>query len=162
MSIFTINRFPANKKFQLTKSGLDSLKKELDNLRAERFDLVKSLRFLDPKEKSETIMSNDTIKNLEIIENKVANIDYVLNRADIVHEESEVREVHVGSIVNLSHDGELLTYIVVDPIEANPIDKKISKESPLGRALIGRKVREFIDIVTPKGIMQHYRVVSIS
>jgi transcription elongation factor GreA len=69
--------------------------------------------------------------------------------------------VHLGSTVELKLNDKILTYTVVGRIEANPLEGKISDESPIGQQLIGKKVGDAVTITTPKGELT-YEVEKIS
>ena len=144
-------KFSSNKHVYLTKEGIDSLKKRLDTLSKERFDICNRLRQMDPKEKAEYILSADEIKMLEVQENEVEKISEVLQNARLLPKHLHKDDVRLGSTVNLRLGGDILEYTLVDSIEADPSAKKISNESPLGRALIGHKAHEMVQVVSPRG-----------
>lgn len=60
-------------------------------------------------------------------------------------------EVALGSVVELKTGRKTVSYTVVGPVEANPLEGKISNESPIGQALFGKKIGDKVEITTPKG-----------
>lgn len=94
-----------------------------------------------------------------LVETRIAEIeDILMNAEEIKARKSD--KVHVGSTVNVKN-GKSYTYTIVGPVEADPINGKISNESPLGVALIGKAVGDKATISTPKGDTT-YIVVSIA
>jgi transcription elongation factor GreA len=68
--------------------------------------------------------------------------------------------VQLGSRVLLQDDDQKLEYMVVDPLEADPSEGKISHESPLGRALLGKVVNSWVKVVAPRRSLK-YRILGI-
>lgn len=157
-----INSFPSKRHYYLTKEGLDELKIKLDQLRYERFSIYKRLRKMDNKEKVEHIITNDVIELLAINEENVMKISDVLNHAEPVIKNVDQSDVKIGSTVNLLLGNQTYQYTLVSTIEANPLEHKISENSPLGMALFGKKEQELINMVTPKGEKRQYKVLSIA
>lgn len=154
--------FPSNKHFYVTKEGLDGLRAQLDQLRKERHDVCNRLIGMDPKEKNDHILANDVIKMLEINEDDVMKIADVLQHAEVVAKTESTTDVKVGSTVDLQFEHQTLKYTLVSTIEADPSKNKISENSPLGKALLGKKEHETVAITTPKGARRFYRVVTVS
>jgi transcription elongation factor GreA len=154
--------FPSNKHFYLTKDGLDGLRAKLDHLRKQRFAICNQLMKMDSKEKIDFILTNDIIKILQINEEDVMKIADVLQHAELVKPDANPMDVRLGSTVNLQAGDQTFQYTLVSTIEADPSENKISENSPLGQALIGRKRRETISLTTPKGQKQQYKVLSIA
>ena len=85
------------------------------------------------------------------VESRIAELEEILKNADIIKPTKNNGTVQVGSTVVLVNDGKTATYTVVGPVEADPLEGKISNESPIGAALMGKKEGEQVDIKTPKG-----------
>ncbi|MCX6728561.1 MAG: GreA/GreB family elongation factor [Candidatus Saccharibacteria bacterium] len=153
--------FPKNKHFHLTKKGLDGLRAQLDNLRKEQIKMSRRLINMDVKEKEEYIMSTDATSHLDNIELKVSEISDILQRADIITNSKSHSSVELGSTVFLESDFEKVRYTLVNSVEADPSANKISEESPLGRALIGKTIHSIISVVTPRGKKYSYRVLAV-
>ena len=153
-------------KIYLTKKGYDELKERYDYLcgqgRAEMAEKIKVAReFGDLSENAEY----DIAKNEQaFMEKEIKEIDDKLANAIIIAEsELDNKTVSIGSTVKVL-DVELDTkeeYKIVGSSEAEIAENKISNESPLGKALIGKKKNAVVDVETPDGIVK-YKILSIS
>ncbi len=95
-----------------------------------------------------------------MVETRIAEIeDILMNAEEIVAKSTD--KVHLGSTVELKSDAKTSVYTLVGPVEADPLEGKISDESPIGVALMGKAVGEKVTITTPKGSIT-YSVVAIS
>lgn len=149
----------------LTIEGLAKVEKELDHLKSvERKEVAErikvALSFGDISENSEY----DQAKNEQAqLEERIAKLEILLRDAVIIDEnEISTDVVSVGSkvkIMDLEYDEEL-EYLIVGSAEANPFDGKISNESPLGSALLGRKMGDVLSVQVPDGIAS-YEVLAI-
>ena len=83
-----------------------------------------------------------------------------MQNADIIKPAKANGKVQVGSTVELKN-GKTVKYQIVGPVEADPLEGKISNESPIGAALMGKKEGEKVTIETPKGSVS-YTIISIS
>ena len=153
------------KPIMLTQEGLDKLIEELDELksvkRKEVAEKIKvALSFGDLSENSEY----DEAKNDQaMVEARIAEIEVMLKSVQIIDEESLSYDViHVGSTVKLFDEefGEEVTYRIVGSSEADPMNERISDESPLGRALIERGAGERVEVEAPAGLA-YYKVLEI-
>ena len=153
---------PSDKHVLLTKKGLDRLKDQLNRLNKERTSMCKRLMKMDSKEKEEYVVSTNAINVLEKNENEILKIADILQRADIVMETSASSDVRLGSTVSLFSGSKTAKYTVVNTIEADPSENKISTESPLGKALIGKKKRDNIHVSSPRGHEYQFRLEEIS
>ena len=155
-----------SKEILLTEEGLQNLESELENLktvkRKEIAEKIKvALSFGDLSENSEY----DEAKNEQaIMESRIAEIEGILKNVKVIDEhELSTEIVHVGSIVKV-HDKEYdstFEYRIVGSNESNPMEGKISDESPVGAGLLGHKVGEVLNIKTPSGVCK-YEIVEIS
>jgi transcription elongation factor GreA len=161
MNYKNIKYFSLNKHFHLTKKGLDGLRGQLDQLRTEQIKTCQRLVNMDVKEKEEYIMSTDATSHLENIELQVAKISGILRRADIIPNKKSRSSVELGSTVFLELDFQKINYTLVNSIEADPSVNKISEDSPLGRALIGKTKHSIVSLATPKGKKYLYRVLAV-
>ena len=150
----------------LTQEGFDNLEKELNYLRTEKraeiADRIKvALGFGDLSENSEY----DEAKNAQA-ENEalIAELENKVRYAKIIDEsEIDTKTVQVGNIVKV-HDEEYdedVTYTIVGSTEVNLAENKISNESPVGAALLGKKKNDMVEVKTPGGIAK-YKVLSIT
>ena len=139
----------------LTKEGKEELEKRLDYLkvekRAEITERIKTAReFGDLSENAEY----DAAKNEQaMIEGEILEIEDKLKRAVII-KESKKGQVSLGSKVDFIDEGlgELMTYEIVGTTEADVEQGRISNESPIGNALLGRKAGDTVRVAVPSGI----------
>ena len=146
----------ADKEILLTSEGLKKIEEELDFLKsikrkeiAER--IKEAIAFGDISENSEY----DEAKNEQAkIEERIAKLEATLRKAKIIDEEEiSLDVVSIGSTVKvkmLAFD-EIAEYTIVGTTEADPYDQKISNESPVGKALLGKKVGDIVDVQVPDG-----------
>ena len=138
----------------LTKEGKEELEKRLDYLkvekRAEITERIKTAReFGDLSENAEY----DAAKNEQaMIEGEILEIEDKLKRAVII-KESKKGTVSLGSKVDFIEEGsdEVMTYEIVGTTEADVEQGRISNESPIGNALLGRKVNDVVNVLAPAG-----------
>ena len=142
----------------ITEEGLKKLENELDELktvkRKEVAEKIKvALSFGDLSENSEY----DEAKNEQaILEGRIAEIENQLKNVRVLDEtDINTEDVHVGSTVTVRMKGKKtdVTYQIVGSTEADPLGGRISDESPIGKALIGHKVGEQIEVETPGGLV---------
>ena len=142
----------------ITEEGLKKLENELDELktvkRKEVAEKIKvALSFGDLSENSEY----DEAKNEQaILEGRIAEIENQLKNVRVLDEtDINTEAVHVGSTVTVRVKGKKTdaTYQLVGSTEADPLGGRISDESPIGKALIGHKVGEQIEVETPGGLV---------
>ena len=152
-----------NKKtVKMTKEGLESLKKELDGLvRIKRPALVSRQENArnqgDLKENSDYHNAKD---ELEFLDGRIEELQWVVDNAKIVSANGKNGKVGMGSKVTLELNGGKHIYEVVGEWEADPINKKISPESPLGSAISGKKKGDMVFVEAPAGKIG-YKIVAI-
>ncbi|MCG8512781.1 MAG: transcription elongation factor GreA [Halanaerobiales bacterium] len=149
----------------LTQEGYDKLEKELDNLvyvkRREVAKRIKTAReFGDISENSEY----DDAKNEQaFIEGRIKEIENMLRNARIVTDDEITGEtVNLGTTVELKdkETQEEFAYTIVGSAEADPLNFKISNESPIGKAILGHSVGDVVKVEVPSGLME-YEILSI-
>ena len=154
----------AEEQVYLTPEGLKKLQEELDYLRNVRRPQV-AQHIHDAKADGD-ISENagyDEAKNEQaFVEGRIKTIEAMLRKAIIIEESGSTHEVQLGSSVTIKEvDGdELETYQIVGSAEVDPANGKISNVSPLGKALLGRRVGDKITVQTPGGVL-HFEVVEI-
>jgi len=140
----------------LTPEGLEKLKAELEDLttnkRREVAERIKDAReYGDISENSEY----DDAKNEQaMLEARIATIEEKLRSATVVDAKDVSTDVvGVGTVVKVkdADTNKSVTYTIVGSAEADPASKKLSNESPVGRALIGRKAKEKVTVQLPNG-----------
>lgn len=126
----------------LTKAGKAELEKELEELIAQRPAIAERIAtaraFGDLSENQEY---TDARAEQKTVENRILEIQDTLKNAVLI-KPRRGDKVNIGSTVNITMSGKPFTYTVVGPVEANPLEGKISHESPIGKELLGRKVDE--------------------
>ncbi|MCK4471259.1 MAG: transcription elongation factor GreA [Anaerolineae bacterium] len=139
----------------LTAEGVKNLRRELDHLvNVKRPALAERLR--------RAIQQGDLSENADYItakeeqgflEGRVQQIEAMLRRAVIIQENGPTDEVALGSRVTVVEEGmdESEVFHIVGPAEADPANGKVSDESPLGRALMGRQVEDAVTVEAPGG-----------
>lgn len=155
----------AAKTFKMTSEGKAELEKELDYLKTEgRIDIAEKLKvarsYGDLSENSEY----DEAKNEQgLVEGRIALLEKMLKHARVVTEdELSTDHISVGSHVRIKdEDGDEDEYDITGSTEADPMNGKISDESPIGAALIGHSVGDKVDITLPSGAVVQYEVMEI-
>ncbi len=124
----------------LTKAGKAELEKELEELIAQRPAIAERIAtaraFGDLSENQEY---TDARAEQKTVENRILEIQDTLKNAVLI-KPKKGDKVNIGSTVHITMSGKAFTYTVVGPVEANPLEGKISHESPIGKELLGRKV----------------------
>lgn len=143
----------------LTREGRARLEAELEHLQtverkhvAERIAAAKELGDI-----SESGEYEDAKKAQALLEGRIRELKSLLSRAQIIDDEqSSNGEVRVGSSVTVrfDEDGEEETWMIVGSAEANPRQGRISNESPIGAAILGKRPRQKVTVQTPSGVMK--------
>lgn len=151
-----------NKKFSLTQAGIDELTKELQSLVAERGPVAEKIKtareFGDLSENAEYQTARQEQERLEA---RIAEIENILNNVEVIARPKGDNNVQLGSTVKLKGDKGSKEFQVVGTVEADPLSGKISDESPIGQALLGKKVGDAVEIKTPAETAT-YTIVDIS
>ena len=150
----------------LTPEGLDKLKEEIEHLstvkRREVAERIKEAReFGDISENSEY----DDAKNEQaMLEARIASLEEKLRSASVI-DASELSSdvVRVGSLVSVKDEGsgKSLKYTIVGSTEANPSENRLSNESPVGKALLGRKKGDTVKVQLPNGKNRELKITKI-
>lgn len=145
-----------------TKEGLEEIKAEYDDLvnvkRALAVDRVAKAREMgDLSENSEYQAARD---ELNFIDGRISELDEILRDVKTVSNSSKKGTIDVGCKVLVHVNGKKDTYFLVGEWEANPLEKKISHLSPLGQALIGKKIGDTVEVEAPVGKIT-YKIVGI-
>jgi transcription elongation factor GreA len=140
-----------NKVFHLTKEGVEDLEKEHKEALAQRGPVADRIRtareFGDLTENAEYTAAR---QEKEKLENRISEIEEILANVKIIKKTKSNGEVKLGSTVVLNN-GATHEYQVVGTVEADPLEGKISDESPIGQALLGKKLGDKVEITTPAG-----------
>lgn len=152
-----------SKKYLLTVEGLSKLNEELKILVTEkRKDVIERIREAAAHgDLSENADYAQAREEQSFIEGRIQEIEDMIKNAEIITHAANTNAVTVGSTIVVKVNGEEKTYYIVGSNEANPTAGKISNESNVGRALLGKKVGEKATVTTPTGDKE-YEIVSIS
>ncbi len=138
-------------KFYLTKEGLERFKKEYQALKELRLAKVKG-------EVPRTWQSEDLNpeylsfqEDLNLFEFRIAELENILKNAELISPPSKDKQniVNLGAKVTAEINGAIDEFIIVGTLEADPSNYKISDKSPIGQALLGKKIGETVVIKTP-------------
>lgn len=150
----------------LTREGLKKLEEELETLKTVRRQEVaarikQAIQFGDISENSEY---EDAKNEQAFIEGSILSLDKKLRHARIIDDaEVDVEKVSVGTIVILEDmdHGDKMEYTIVGSLEADPLNNKISNESPVGNAILGKTVGSVVEVGAPAGTIK-YKVINIA
>jgi len=148
------------KLYQITPAGKKELELELEELKSRRgaiADKISDAR--DFGDLSENAEYDAAREEQGLLESRIAEIEDILLNADLIKGGSKTK-VSLGSKVELKTGSKTTTYTIVGPVEADPLEGKVSNESPIGEAVYGKKVGDSAIISTPKGSVT-YKIVSI-
>lgn len=149
------------KEFQLTKEGLKELQDELAALKEKQIEVIDAIKTArDQGDLSENAEYHAAKEEQERLDTRVSEIEHILTNAEVVTKRSKTT-VSIGTSVLLKNGAKPVTYHIVDSVEADPLEFKISDESPIGKALLGKKVGDKVEITLPAGV-QKYEVKEIS
>jgi transcription elongation factor GreA len=147
----------------LTKEGIEKLKAELEHLiTVERKDIIKKIK--------ETREYGDLSENAEydaareqqsMIEGRIEEIEAILKKARVIEEPKSRDKVTIGAHVEVEVEGDKEEYQLVSSAESDPASGHISIESPLGKALLGAKVNDKVEVPIPDGGTVTYKVLAI-
>ena len=154
----------AEKKTLLTYAGLKALEEELENLKVvRRKEVAVKIKAREQGDLSENAEYDAAKDEQRDIEARIEEIEKILKNAEVVVEdEVDFDKINVGCTVSL-YDVEFeeeVEYKIVGSTEANSLAGKISNESPLGKALIGKKVGDKVEVEAQAGIIE-YEVLKI-
>lgn len=149
------------KQYQITTDGKKELEAELATLKSRRGEVAEKIaNARDFGDLSENAEYDAAREEQGLLETRIAEIEEILNNADII-KSTRKKTIDLGSKVELKTDGKVVKYTIVGPVEADPLEGKISNESPIGMALYGKKVGDSATITTPRGSVT-YKVSQIS
>jgi len=153
------------KEIVLTAEGLAKIELELDELksvhRREVNDRIRQAK--EYGDLSENAEYEDAKQEQAFIEGRILKLETMIRNARLIDEsEYAADEVHLGAIVKVrdlkNNDG--YEFSIVGSAEADPSNRRISNESPLGHALMGHKKNATVDVATPRGVVK-YKIESI-
>lgn len=151
----------SNSKIQFTADGFKKLQEELEDLTkvkkpAAVIRLGKARAMGDLSENSEYVAAKE---DLAFAEGRVREIEEIMRRAEVIDVQTGSGIV-IGVDVTVERDGTPETYSIVGEFEADPMQKKLSSTSPIGKALMGKKVGDIVNVEVPAGTI-HYKIIQI-
>jgi len=138
-------------KYHLTKDGLKNLKEEYQGLlKAKKASLTKEAPpFLHSEELNTEFVAFR--EDIEYLNSRIEELEYVLKNFELIKTpaQEEKNKVHLGAHIVVEANGQQDEFLVVGTLEANPTAGKISEDSPVGRALLGHKIGDKVEISSP-------------
>ena len=152
-----------DKKVYLTKDGYQNLKEELERLlgdeRKEIAERIKTAKeYGDLSENSEY---SDAKEHQSFVEGRIIELEHLIKNAEIIDEtHNNCTQVNIGCTVLLEDADKELEYRIVGSTEADPTKGYISNESPIGKALLGKKNGDLVEVSVPAGV-KTYKVKKV-
>lgn len=145
------------KKIQLTQEGYEGLKAELKELidikkPALLVRLAKARAMGDLRENSEYTAAKE---DQGVIEGRIRELEELIKRAEIITNDASDNSIQIGTSVIVEINGQKETYHIVGEFEADPMNKKLSQTSPIGKALIGKNVGDKVEVDVPVGKLKY-------
>lgn len=146
----------------LTKDGFQKLTEQLQELKLKQNHLVSQIEEVaQPDESGEDVLATQLKEELELVNSNIDEIENALENSQIITDNKSKGVVQIGSTVKIKISGKTETvFNIVNHFESNPAENKISNESPLGLALIGKKINDEVEVDAPVGKIT-YKIVSI-
>lgn len=151
-----------DKPVPLTKEGLAKLEKELEHLQTVRRQEV-AARIHQAKELASTQNNaeyEDAKNEQAFVEGRIQTLEAMIKNAQLIDENTSTDHVQIGSTVKVEGDDGAQTFLIVGSAEARPAEGRISNESPVGRALLGKRKGEKVVVRVPAGDFA-YKIVDI-
>lgn len=150
-----------NAEFLLTAEGIEILKAELKALSTtKRYEIAQRLKDAkDDGDLSENSAWDAARDEQGFVEGRISEIEHILKHSKLIeHGDSSI--VSLGSTVHLEVEDGKQQYTIVGSTEANPDEGKISNESPIGKALLGKKSGQEVEINVPSGMLK-YKIIDV-
>ena len=145
------------KKILITQEGLDKLHSELDYLlsvrRQEIAGKIKRAREMGGTENNAEY--EDAKNDQAFVEGRILMLENIVKNATVIESPAQPGVVEMGDKVLIQNqDGKIEQFTIVGSAEASPVEGKISNESPVGKALLGKKIGDKVEVATPAGIIK--------
>ena len=145
------------KKFLITEEGLSNLKSELDYLlsvrREEVAEKIKQAREMGNTENNAEY--EDAKNDQAFVEGRILMLENIVRNATIIESPVLADTIEIGNKVLIQNiDGKIDQFTIVGSTEANPMEGKISNESPVGQAILGKKIGDEVEVHTPAGVLK--------
>lgn len=131
----------------LSKKGIKELRRTITRLERDRQQTMNSLREVEKTDgRDERLARAEQLAALEVIQAELAEKQEVLKNAKLLPRRRDALKVAIGSVVELlDQQGRIIRYTLVESIEANPSDGRISIKSPLGQSLLGKQLKDIVE-----------------
>ncbi len=151
----------AKKAYKLTQKGLNELKNELEELKSQRGEIAEKIASArDFGDLSENAEYDAARTEQSVLETRIAQIEDIVANVEIIQSGAN-KQIGLGSEVEVKDQtGKSKTYHLVGAVEANPLEGKISDESPIGQAILDKMVGDNFEVETPKGLIK-YQIVAV-
>jgi transcription elongation factor GreA len=148
--------------YSLTQAGVDEHKEELKGLISQRVHVAERIKHArELGDLSENAEYQTAREEQDRLETRISELEHILHNSKVIKKPKNDGTVRLGSTVALKNSGKPLQFQVVGTMEADPMHGKISDESPIGKALMGKKVGDQAQIKTPAGV-HTYKITEIS
>ena len=147
----------SQKKILITQEGLAKLKSELGYLLSvRRQDVADKIKRAREKGGTENNAEYEDAKNEQaFVEGRILMLENIVKNATVIESPALLGVVEVGDKVLIQNqDGKIEQFTIVGSAEASPVGGKISNESPVGKALLGKKIGDEVEVATPAGIIR--------
>lgn len=140
----------------ITQEGLDKIKEELEYLKKEKMPKIveRIARAKELGDLSENAEYHDAKDEQGFTAGRIAELEGLINKSQIITQDNNKEVVSVGCTIKAMCGENEYNYTIVGSNEANPGEGKISNESPIGRAFLGRKIGDKVKVAVPKGEME--------
>jgi transcription elongation factor GreA len=147
----------------LTKEGFEKLKQELEERKSQiRQEIASSIK--EAKEQgdlSENAEYAEAKSQQRENESRIMQLENILRTSKVMDKKNGSKMIDFGSVIDVECHGKKMTFEIVGSNEANPIQGKISNESPIGRAFIGKGKDSKVEVNLPNGKKVEYKIISI-
>ena len=147
----------SQKKILITQEGLAKLQSELEHLLSvRRQDVAGKIKRAREKGGTENNAEYEDAKNDQaFVEGRILMLENIVKNATVIEAPALLGVVEVGDKVLIQNqDGKIEQFAIVGSAEASPVEGKISNESPVGKALLGKKIGDEVEVATPAGIIR--------
>ena len=154
----------SQKKILITKEGLDKLQSELEHLLSvRRQDIASKIKRAREMGGTENNAEYEDAKNDQaFVEGRILMLENIVNNATVIESPALPGVVEMGDKVLIQNqDGKIEQFTIVGSAEASPVEGKISNESPVGKALLGKKIGDEVEVATPAGVLKFLIMVTI-
>jgi transcription elongation factor GreA len=146
---------PKKEECLLTAEGFLSLEEELNELKTvKRPQVIEAIKDARAQGDLSENADYDAARNDQaVLEARIKELEYMIDHAKIIEEDKKPGTVGLGSTIKISYidDDEEEEYKIVGSLEANPFENKISNESPIGKAVLNKKIGDIISVESPNG-----------